>query len=395
MNTFNFVGTLNSIKKTDSWSPVETKVYDSGWTNTTVKFNVISNETNRVLVVARGGKWKDDKKNVVKTMSKGGDGQKSEKIDISWSKRFDQEQIDKVAGYRKFVVDTDLKSVRYKLQDAVKAFEEGNITDELIAETGCKTKEAAEESLKKSNAKRHVFLAESDFAEFVIKVLASEKIKNMKFRVSGNQDISYNQQTGRSYHEYHVQRIERVADDEEDRAEMTIDFYGKTNCVDDTGVSDIGKGVINGWTTYWDGNAKKNGFVPVEIVIRNAKLASGVSKKFSAIDGEIGQASFVVDVIDGAPMKTITYDDLSDEDKEDVDLGLIDLKELINSFGGSIVGDKINELRFNRLNARKRNIEDTSYTVDDMCPAVVEFNEATVDEDDVDLFSDMDDDDLI
>ena len=69
MNNFTFVGKIQSIKDTESFHPVEKKTFDSGWSMTTVKFNCISG-TNRILCSVQAGKWKDEKKNVVKTIAK-------------------------------------------------------------------------------------------------------------------------------------------------------------------------------------------------------------------------------------------------------------------------------------------------------------------------------------
>ena len=129
---------------------------------------------------------------------------RGEKIEIPWNKRFDEKEIEKVAGYRKFVVDLGDSPMRYALQNAVKAFEEGNITDELIAKTGCNTLEDAKVALEKSMARRHVFLAESDFADFIVKVVASDKIKDTLFRISGYQEAQYNAEKDRFYVNYRV-----------------------------------------------------------------------------------------------------------------------------------------------------------------------------------------------
>ena len=176
-NQFTFIGKIQGIKDSDKFHPVERKKFNSGWQNLTVKFNVMSN-TNRILCMVQGGCWTDEKKNVVKTFSKSvtnedGSVTKGEPIEISWAKRFDEKEINKVAGFRKFVVDLGDVQMRYALQDAVKAFEDGEITDELIEKTGCNTLEEAKEALEKSMARRHVFLSEWDFAEYMTKVVDS------------------------------------------------------------------------------------------------------------------------------------------------------------------------------------------------------------------------------
>ena len=99
MNQFVFVGKIQGIKDSESFHPVEKKTFDSGWNMTTVKFNCISG-TNRIMCLVQGGKWNDDKKNVVKTIAKtvtneDGSVTRGEKIEIPWSKRFDEKEIEK------------------------------------------------------------------------------------------------------------------------------------------------------------------------------------------------------------------------------------------------------------------------------------------------------------
>lgn len=388
MNQITFVGRIQAIKDSEKFHPVERKTFDSGWSMTTVRFNCIS-KTNRVMCVTQGGKWTDDKKNVVKTIAKtvtneDGSVTKGEKIDIPWVKRFDTKEIEKVAGYRKFVVDLGDAQMRYALQDAVKAFEEDNITDELIEKTGCNTLEEAKEALDKSNKRRHVFLSEWDFAEFMTKVVSSPKIKDAVFRISGYQEVQYNAEKGRFYVNYRVNRVDIAKEGLDETTDLSVDFYFGNNCVDDEDFEENGKGYINGYTTYWDSMVKKNGFTPITFVVRDEKKLKVMKKKLVADDDEIKNIGLVGEVIQGASMSAITYEDLSDEDKEDVDCGLVTVEELAAAMGGQKAGERISEIRFKGLNARKKNVEDTSYTTDDMHPARIENdNEDNEDEDDI------------
>lgn len=388
MNQITFVGRIQAIKDSEKFHPVERKTFDSGWSMTTVKFNCISG-TNRIMCVTQGGKWNDDKKNVVKTIAKtvtnkDGSVTKGEKIDIPWSKRFDEKEIEKVAGYRKFVVDLGDSQMRYALQNAVKAFENGEITDELITKTGCNTLEEAKEALDKSNKRRHVFLSEWDFSEFMTKVVASDKIKNTPFRISGYQEVQYNAEKDRFYVNYRVNRIDIAKEGLDETTDLSVDFYFGSNCVDDEDFDETGKGFINGYTTYWDGMVKKNGFMPMTFVVRDKAKLRVMKKRLIADDDEIKNVGLVGEVIQGASMSAITYDDLSDEDKEDVDAGLVTLEELTAAMGGQKAGEKINEIRLKGFNARKKTVEDTTYTIDDMHPAMANV------EKDVDLFDDED-----
>lgn len=386
MNQITFVGRIQAIKDSEKFHPVERKTFDSGWSMTTVRFNCIS-KTNRVMCVTQGGKWTDDKKNVVKTIAKtvtNEDGSviKGEKIDIPWAKRFDTKEIEKVAGYRKFVVDLGDAQMRYALQDVVKAFEEDNITDELIEKTGCNTLEEAKEALDKSNKRRHVFLSEWDFAEFMTKVVSSPKIKDTVFRISGYQEVQYNAEKGRFYVNYRVNRVDIAKEGLDETTDLSVDFYFGNNCVDDEDFEETGKGYINGYTTYWDGMVKKNGFMPMTFVVRDKAKLKVMKKRLVADDDEIKNIGLVGEVIQGASMSAITMDDLSDEDREDIECGLVTFEQLAAAMGGQKAGEKITEIRLKGFNARKKTVEDTSYTTDDMHPARIE-NDDEDDDDDI------------
>ena len=328
--------------------------------------------------MTQGGKYIDDSKNIVKTFGKEPDAKgKRPMIDIPWDKRFDQDQIDKTAGFRHFVVDLDNRETRNSLIRLVNAFEKGEATDELINETGCETLEAAKEALEKSNKRKHVFLTEWDFAEYMAKVVVSDKIKGKIFRITGTQEIQYSK--GKFYSNYRINRVE-LTPNANMSANMNIDFFFAEDCVDD----EDGIAHINGWSTYYDSGLKKSGFYPVCIVSRKGeKEISGLKRKLKVNDGEIANVGLVVSIIDGAEVLPITYDDLSDEEKADIDDGFITLEEIQRASSGGKIGDRITELRYTGLNPRKRTIEDTTYTVEDMNPAIaVEKDADILDEDD-------------
>ena len=378
MDQFTFVGKISAIKETEKFKPIDRKTFDkSGWQMTSVKFNCIAG-TNRIMCATQGGKFKDDSKNVIKTVGQPpAGGGKRPTIDIAWDKRNDPDEIAKVAGFRHFVVDLDDGEMRYKLRNLVKVFKENGNTEDLIAETGCENLEQATEMLDKSEKRRHVFLSAWDFAEYMAKVVVSEKIKDKLFRITGNREIQYSD--GKFYSTYMVNRVELV-NDVEPSATMNIDFYFAEDCVDEN--DDIG--YINGWGTYYDGQLKKTGFYPICIVSRGGeKEIRGLQRKLSVGDSEISTVGLTVNVIDGAEIVPITYDDLSDEEKADIDDGFITLEEIIKASNGGKVGDRITELRYACLNPRKRNVEATDFTVDNMTPAIMDTanNEVDVDED--------------
>lgn len=396
---FNFTGRIALGKDSEKFHPIERKEFTSKWMSTTVKFNCISG-TNRVLCVAQGGKWVDDKKNSVKTFSKSttdenGKVTKGEKIEIPWAKRFDKDQIERVAGFKKYIVDTGDYKMRYKLQDLVKAFENGNVTDEQMEETGIDNLDDAKSALEKSQAKRKEFVAEWDFAEFVAKLASSDKYKDKLFNISGNYEVQYNADKKQFYTNYHVNRITLAPEDAEAKTELKVDFYYGEDAWDDTNYEETGKVTINGFVSYYDGNLKKNGFCDMTIAVRedNEKKRNALKRKFICDDG-IKQIGLTLSVIEGAEKVELTVDMLSDEDREDLECGLVEWDELRKAYGGSVVGDRVSELRFASLTAKKNVAQDTVYTADDMHPAKADVVEDENEDKDFDIFDDTDDDDL-
>lgn len=400
-NVFNFIGKIALGKDSEKFHPIERKEFSSNWMNTTVKFNCVSG-TNRVLCMTQGGKWKTDSKNVVKTFGKSttdanGNVTKGVAIEIPWVKRFDQDQIDKVAGFKKFVVDTGDYKMRYKLQDLVEAFKNGTVTDEKIEEIGIDNLDDAVAALEKSQDKRKEFVSEWDFAEYMIKVAQSDKMKDKLFNISGTYEVSYNVDKDRFYTNYHVNRVTLAAEDAEPKTEMKIDFFYGENAWDDSTYDETGKCFVNGWVSYYDSNLKKPGFKPMVIVVRedDEKKRKTLNRKFTCDDG-IKQIGLTLSVIEGAEVIELTMDMLDDETREDIECGLLDWEEVKRELGGRAIGDRVSELRFTELTANKNKPQDTVYSTDDMHPAredVIE-DEVVVDEEDVkvDLFADDDDD---
>lgn len=387
-DVFNFTGKIALGKDSEKFHPIDKREFTSGWMNTTVKFNCLSG-TNRILCMVQGGKWKNDDKNVIRTFSKtttdaNGNTVKGEKIDIAWDKRFDQSEIDKVAGFRKFACDLGDIRMRYKLQDLVKAFKNGTATDEKMEEAGVYNLEDAKAALEKSEAKKKEFLSEYDFAEYMAKVAASEKFKNKLFHISGTYDVQYVADKDKFYTNYRVNRVILAPDDAEPKTEMKIDFYYGEDAWDDSQYEEKGKCFINGWVSYYDSNVKKNGFMPLVVAIKeNEKKTAALKRKFDVDDG-VKQIGLTLNVIDGAEVVELTMDMLSEETREDIECGLIDWETYKRQLGGKAVGDRVSELRFAELTPKKNIAQDTMYSVDDMRPAKV----TAVAEDDVNLFDD-------
>ena len=400
-NLFNFVGKIALGKDTEKFHPIDRRTFNSGWTTTTVRFNCVSG-TNRVACMTQGGKWTDDKKNVIKTLGKtttdeNGKVNKGETIEIPWAKRFDEDQIYRVAGFRKFVCDTGDAKMRYKLINLISAFEDGKVTDEMIEDVGINNIEDAKAELKKSEAKKKSFLSEWDFAEHLAKVAQSEKFRNKLFYISGSYDIQYNAEKNQYYKNYHVNRVVLAPDDAEPSTEFKVDFYFGENAFDDSNYSETGKAMLNGWFSYYDSSLKKTGFMDVSIAVREEEKKMNAFKRKFNIDGEeIKQIGLTLNVIDGADRVEITMDMLDEETREDIECGLLDFEEVKRELGGRVAGERVSELRFFELTPKKNTVQDTTYTVNDMHAAKESINveENKEIDNNFDLFSDDLEDDL-
>lgn len=365
-NSFTFIGKIVPIKDTETFKGYTETVYDSKWMTQKLRFNIVAGD-NRHLVEINAGRWKDDAKNsVVYTYSKPKDGKQSEPIQIPWSKRNDPAEIEKVAGYRVFTVDTDTYSNR-------KALKDNGDTEGLAA----------------SEKKRKHFLAGSDFIDWANKVVNSDKIKDMMFKVQGSIEYSYSEKTGKYYSTYEVNKIYRAEDDVEPKSEVNMNFYFTENFMDKESVTDDGKAILSGYTQFRDSKTKGDWFCPVALVMRtdDMDVVDGIEEILSDFgDNEVCKAVLSCKVIDGAQKADIQITDLDEKTQKAIRLGLMDAKQAIKNAGGQMYGPKIQELRFDGI---VKQSEPTAFTAEDL--TTVPYNK----EDEVNIFADSDDEDDI
>jgi len=153
-------------------------------------------------------------------------------------------------------------------------------------------------------------------------------------------------------------------------------------------VEEKGKYFVNGWSMEYDNNRKENIPVPMTITFsaENEKLATALKKKFTVDDETIKEYGIEVNMLNGAQKSEITEDMLSDEQKEDLELGLITMDDIRKDLGGSVYGERIQEYQFAKVGrgfTKGRN--DTAFTADDMIikPIVDEETEDLFDDDEI------------
>ena len=74
-----------------------------------------------------------------------------------------------------------------------------------------------------------------------------------------------------------------------------------------------------------------------------------------------------VDAIDGAKKEELKYEDLTDEQKEDIEYGLATLEDFQRE-AGSVYGERIREYVFNSIINKTEGVQTTDLTIDDLLP---------------------------
>lgn len=380
MNNFSFVGYLKPVKDSEKMKGFTVTNYDSGWMSERLRFNVICGD-NRHLVEINSGRWKQEDKNIIYGLSKSENGKKGEQFQIPWSQRNSEEMIEKMVGWKVFTCDTETFQHRKELEEN--------------GET---------EALEAANKKRKHFLAGTEFCEHVNKVINAEKCQKMKFRVNGNITYTYSEKNDRYYSTYEVTKIYRVDDDTPVSSEVGVEFYFAEGAMDSSDYAETGKAIVSGYTPFYDSATKKNWYCPIALALRfgtdeaGMKKIKGYEKIFGKFeDDEIRKINLICQQIDGAQRVSIQLEDLDEETQENIELGLTTLEDAIAEAGGSMYGDKIQEIRIEKLGrGSTKGSETTVYSLEDMNKKPFKEEEQTEDEEDnedvdIDIF---DEDDL-
>lgn len=365
-NNISFVGKIRKIK--DGYTEQE---FSGGLVKRRLRFQALCGNSVQWLEVS-ALVWKDAKKNKVYTL-KSVDGGKDEKMTVEWENRLNPDVIASVPGYKHFVVDTDYFAHRKEL-------EENGLDDEL----------------EKSKKKRKEFIHESDFIDYLIKILDNEKSKDMIFRINGVAEYSYGSNKDMFYRAFIPQKVFRVPDDTEQCCAGSMKLYFTEGAVDDTLSDETGDYVVNAFVDYYDQNAKMNAFAPISVKIATGhKMANGFKKRFSkAEDEEVKELGVTVDFINGAKTVDITEDDLTDKQREAIDDGMITFEELKAELGGTKYGDRVTEIRLTGLmkGYGTSGVQDTMYSIEDLRKKPIkDAPKAESVEEVVDIFEDEDD----
>ena len=401
-NTFEFIGKIVPCKETDKFKPYSDKRFNnSDWAKKQIKFNMVCGNNRHFVEASCLYNAAHTDAMTIYTVSKGttsdsGEKTKGEKMEIPFKDRTKTAIIEKVAEFKKFVVDTEVPKRRYNLEKAIDKFKDGSITDEQMESLGIHSIEDCEKALEESKKKRHEFISEYDFVDFLNKLVHNDKIKDMIFKVSGEYTLEYNEKDDVWYRKYAVNRIYRVENDTETKSEMTLGFVFDRNAVDDENFNTTKKYRVNGYVSQYLSTYKKSFFCPMTLTIdgngdeKAQKKADTFKKKFDFADDnerEYREIGLVCNVLDGAQKVELTEDMLTEEQRENLEYGLITMEDIQRELGKDIYGEKITDIVMSSL-ARgfSGGAKDTEYTKKDFGKPCVESND-----DDENIFDEDDD----
>ena len=255
---FEMIGKISLGKETEKFKPYSEHTYDSGWVKRKIMFNAICGD-NRHLLTVDAGSFADGHGDVY-TFSKGsvddnGNKVKGESLKIPFKDRLTSPKLAEVAEFKKFIFDLEKPNRRYKLEKAAEKVKEGtSLTDEELKELGIESEADINNALEKSNKKRHEFISEWDFAEFIKKVIDSGKYSDKKFYIKGNANYSYSDNKKQVYESYIPQRI-YLADDDANEYSTAMGY--STTC-DGVAATTLGSSsYANGWGAMSSGIATK------------------------------------------------------------------------------------------------------------------------------------------
>lgn len=402
---FEMIGKINLSKETEKFKPFAETKYESGWVKRKIMFNAICGD-NRHMLTVDSGSYADGHGDVYtftkNSVDENGNKVKGELIKIPFKERFASPKLAEVAEFKKFIFDLEKPGRRYKLEKAAERIKDGtSLADEELKELGLEDESELTSAIEKSKKKRHEFISEWDFAEFIKKVIDSGKYTNSKFLIKGAGEYQYSDKNERIYESYIPNRIYLADDNAEEYSTATFNVLYNSESLDTMSVEEKGKYYVNGYMMQYDRNRKSNIPCPVVIAIptvsedasdKDKKRVEAIKRKFMVEDDTWKELGVVVNMLNGAQKTEITDDMLTDEQREDLEFGLITLDDIRAELGGSVYGERVQEYQFAKV-ARgfSKGRNDTVYTDEDM---VIRPIEEDVPEEVKTLFEEDDDDEL-
>lgn len=249
---------------------------------------------------------------------------------------------------------------------------------------------------------------EFDYSMAVHSILKSDAYKDKKFKVQGNIEYSsyINPKTKEEkiYTNYNVQRIYVINDEAEEKALSNIEFYITEDCLDDSRLEEENLLVVNGYIPEYNSKKKADiGFYqsfeyPLGDDSEKAKKMAKLINKMlldNFDDNELCKMGYRVNLINRREEVPFNEDMLSDEEKELVKYGLMDIEDLKQQYGAGM-GSMQRRMEISSVGrGYSKGAIPVPLTLNELLSKGDEPKPELLDEDgDLDILSDDDDDDL-
>jgi len=370
---FDAVGTIHPIKETDKFKAVEYRRFDSsGYAKKTIRFNFRTNtgsitnmEISALYRANEDGTPADENRTFDK---KEGWIEYPERKEYPDKGRFQTSFLDKSP---------------YKVANVLKAYEAGNLSTYDADKYGIHSEEDYEALSKKYNSCVKRFLFDIDFINYFERILANydKFLKDRLMKVSGEWTFEYSAQKDTVYKKFVPNRIEYCHDEEPVQViglKIPFIFEGDNPIA-------VGKGdkkVLKGYTPYYAREFKMETFggkylKPIEIVIPEnieKSVANRFEKKDPTVTSKYKLWNLNCAYINGAEKKDIEEDDLTEDEKFDIECGFRTLEEIKAEHAKAdkgaegngkydstkVYGDRITEIRLIKC-GEKGNPENAEY----------------------------------
>lgn len=337
---FSFIGRLSMPKASERFSPYDERTTDSGWSRKTLRANCHTDSGNQFLQFT-GMKLSNESNKLYFN------GDNGERIIVPFSERNDQKWVKKVPVHQRFIVDLETdKRKRQEMSNLLRRYENPEeIPQSQIEALGFENLEELQNAHRLSQRKRREFLSQWDYIEIIKKILENPDYKDVVFKVDGKIEISHGR-NGKDYLSYVPSEINVFNREVKDPAIAKVRVF-----FDENSLADSESGFdLNAYLEYYDNFTKKRQYSPYHIIIpvkgENEDMISKKKvafRKMFKVDSpnEVKYLDLIVDLLNGAPRKQLTLEDLDEETRELVELGLMSEEEALKNNGESYRANEI------------------------------------------------------
>ena len=344
MASIGFIGTIVPIKKSEKFQP----------------YTEITNEKGNTKIYKFSARCGADQHIVQFTSWTPADGHRDIKAkkrdknnnlvnyDVKWADRNKSSVLATADELSKYILDSNPSGRVAELEHLVEAFNDGSITDEKMDKFKVKSVEEAQKLLTEAKEGRHECLAPVDYIEFLKNFVESNP--EGKFYIQGDYELS--QSKGNWYSSLKVRKITRFIDKEDEdvtASNLNLKMYITPESIDNEPDDRL---VVTGYVPVYagrkDDGSFKYDYAPVSVVIYKTednakKIAKWVELiGYSADDDEsvAKEIGLKCRIHNGSERVSLTYDMLTDEQKELVDFEIMSIADIEKEMNKDLYGEK-------------------------------------------------------